>query len=65
MLYTAYRSYSDAPTQELLWLQCQAFKGWIHVYPDSIVYTVPESYAYMLVLVDSSIKRYPKLDHID
>jgi hypothetical protein len=69
MLYTymlahSYLSRADQSTQELLWLQCQALGGWMSIRVDSIVYTVPETYAYILTLIDPRIERYACMDYI-
>ena len=64
MLAHSYRSFSDSATQELLWQQCSRLGGWISCRADHVVYTVPETWAYLLVLIDPCIERLTQEDWI-
>lgn len=65
MLYHCYRSYLPILEQDPLSLLVQRLGGWFTPRQDCVDYFVPESYAYMCYLLDSSLVRQAHLDYID
>jgi hypothetical protein len=64
MRLQCYRSYMPLTEQDPLSVFVQRVQGWMSVGLYSVDYYVPEHYAYMLYMYDSSIQRLPNLDYI-
>lgn len=62
-LYTSHRSYIQPfELQDALSLYVQRVGGWFSTHIDSVVYTVPQEYDYMLYMFDPNLQRCPHED---
>ena len=62
--YSCLRSYTDWDIQDRLGFLAQRLGGWLSIRADCVDYFVPESYTYMLYMIDPNLVRHSHLDYI-
>ena len=50
---------------ELMWTHIQHRQGWVSAYPGGLLVYIPERYASIILLLDSSARRMRQYDHVD
>ena len=60
-----YFTCAEDAIKELMWPHIQYRGGWVSAYPGGLLVYIPEQYASIILILDSSARRMRQYDHVD